>query len=369
MRMKRLLFVLAALLVFQIGIILGILQQMKAPSIDWVAMNEIIHEQGIEAALEVLEQPTESFSEAKMMIALVLILSATIEILLLAGYLIYIQKTVFHPFRSLKRFAGRVAGGDLDIPLPMDKHNAFGAFTESFDLMREALKTSREQEAEANKSKKELIAKLSHDIKTPVASISAVAELMQVSNLDMDDKTLEQLSVIQSKADQINRLVSDLFHATLEELNQLTVTPTEQNSNVLCDILVAADYQKKADLNDIPPCCLVFDVQRLQQVFDNIFSNAYKYGGEHMEVKCSLNENCFVINVYDDGSGVDDEELPLIHEKFYRGKNANSKHGAGLGLYISRYLLTEMGGSMHCQNTNGGFCVTISLKLAGNFEN
>ena len=93
------------------------------------------------------------------------------------GYAVYMYYTMIRPFRKLKGFAERIAGGNLDIPLEMDKKNLFGAFTESFDIMRSELKKARIAEAQANASKKELVAKLSHDIKTPVASIKAVSEV------------------------------------------------------------------------------------------------------------------------------------------------------------------------------------------------
>ena len=71
------------------------------------------------------------------------------------------------PFRKLRRFARDVAAGNLDIPLEMDSYGSFGAFTESFGLMREELKKARENERAADQSKKELVASLSHDINTP----------------------------------------------------------------------------------------------------------------------------------------------------------------------------------------------------------
>lgn len=140
------------------------------------------------------------------------------------GYAVYIQLTVICPFRKLKGFAQRIAGGNLDIPLEMDKRNLFGAFTESFDIMRSELKKARIAEAKAEQSKKELVAKLSHDIKTPVASIKAVSEVgLAVTDNEKDKANYAQII---GKADQINTLVTNLFTATLEELQQLTVAPT-----------------------------------------------------------------------------------------------------------------------------------------------
>jgi len=86
---------------------------------------------------------------------------------------------ILKPFGVMKQFARKIADGDLEFKLSMDKGNYFGAFTESFDLMREELIKARQGEYEANISKKELVAELSHDIKTPVATIKAICELLQ----------------------------------------------------------------------------------------------------------------------------------------------------------------------------------------------
>ena len=85
------------------------------------------------------------------------------------------------PFNKLSSFASSVSKGNLDVPLNMDRHNYFGAFTESFDRMREELKQSSEREAAANRSKQELVAEISHDIKTPVATIKATCEVKKIS--------------------------------------------------------------------------------------------------------------------------------------------------------------------------------------------
>lgn len=156
-------------------------------------------------------------------------------ILLCVSYAVFIDMKIFRPFRKLKDFAKHVAAGNFDIPLEMDRGNQFGAFTESFDLMRDELAKAKESERLANQSKKELVASLSHDIKTPVASIKAVSEVMMLEPLSQDD--LSQLKVIDCKADQINTLITNMFNATLHELQVLSVTVTELPSTVLKDFI------------------------------------------------------------------------------------------------------------------------------------
>lgn len=280
------------------------------------------------------------------------------------GYAFILHFTVVRPFRSLKGFAERVAGGNLDIPLLMDRGNLFGAFTESFDIMRSELKKARIAEAKANAGKKELVAKLSHDIKTPVASIKAVSEVGFAVTKSEKDK--ENYTQIVGKAEQINTLVSNLFTATLEELQQLTVTPTNIESTQIETMLKNADYLHKAAAAFHVPECLVYaDKLRLQQVFDNIFANAYKYANTAISVIAEKAENRIDVVIEDFGSGVPSEELPVLKEKFKRGSNAENIEGAGLGLYIADYFMQQMRGSLNIENGAQGLKITVSLTLSG----
>ncbi len=279
------------------------------------------------------------------------------------GYAVYMHFTIIRPFRKLKGFAERIAGGNLDIPLEMDKRNLFGAFTESFDIMRSELKKARIAEAQAQQSKKELVAKLSHDIKTPVASIKAVSEVgLAVAT---NEKEKANYTHIIGKADQINTLVTNLFTATLEELQQLTVTPTNIESSKVKTMLENADYMHRAAVPDIPECLVYADSLRLQQVFDNIFANSYKYAKTDIVVTAQKADNYIVIGIEDYGGGVNAEELPVLKEKFKRGSNAKNTEGAGLGLYISDYFMKEMYGELNIENGEHGLKVTVTLTLSG----
>lgn len=295
------------------------------------------------------------------------VLSAAIAVqaVVCIGYAVYMHFTITRPFRKLKGFAERVAGGNLDIPLEMDRRNLFGAFTESFDIMRSELKKARLAEAQANASKKELVAKLSHDIKTPVASIKAVSEVgLAVAASEKDSANYIQII---GKADQINTLVTNLFTATLEELQQLTVTPINIESKQIKAMLENADYQHRATIPDIPDCLLYADPLRLQQVFDNIFANSYKYAKTDITVTLQKSETHINLEIEDFGGGVKSEELSILKEKFKRGSNAKNTEGAGLGLYISDYFMKEMHGKLNIENGTHGLKVTVSLRLSGMF--
>ncbi|MCL2364446.1 MAG: HAMP domain-containing histidine kinase [Defluviitaleaceae bacterium] len=267
----------------------------------------------------------------------------------------YCERTILLPFRRMKDFSRSVAEGDLDAPLAMDKQNRFGAFTESFDIMREELR-------KAVQSKKELVATLSHDIKTPIASIKAVTELMLVTTAD--EKAQARLNTITAKAEQVNALITNMFHATLEELQVLHVTPEECGSTEIATMLTNADYEGRAVIAPIPTCLMVADMLRLQQVFDNVISNAYKYADTSIAIKAYFANGHLVIDIQDFGKGVPDAELPHLFDKFYRGGNKDKISGQGLGLYISHYFMKQMQGDMVCENRADGFVVKVLIKLA-----
>ena len=280
-----------------------------------------------------------------------------------AGYYVYLNSSIIKPFQELKGFAERIAGGNLDTPMEMDRHNIFGAFTESFDIMRSELKKSRKAEAKANADKRELVAKLSHDIKTPVASIKAASEVGAA--LTDNEKQKDNYVQIIRKADQINTLITNLFTAALEELKQLSVAPKDMESREIKTLLINADYLRRTEVPDIPECIIYIDKLRLQQVFDNIFANSYKYAGTNIKTEIYLDNKRLAISIEDYGGGIDRDEVLIIKEKYRRGSNVKDVEGAGLGLYISDYFMREMKGELIVENGKNGLKATVMILLSG----
>lgn len=283
-------------------------------------------------------------------------------ILLFGGNLLLISIFIYfiRPFQELQRFSSQIAKGNLDICLPIHKNNFFGAFTESFDIMREELKRAKENEYQANQSKRELVAELSHDIKTPIAAIKATCEVMQIKEKNLD--ILDKVEVIAAKADTIDRLIGNMFHATLEELEVLRVESLEESSLDVEKIFRELKYYGNIVLqNHIPECLVFMDKLRLEQVIDNIVNNSYKYAGTSIIVCFKELWNGIQIKIKDEGQGVSEEEIILVTEKYYRGSNIKGKTGSGLGLYLSKMFMEQMQGGLECYNENG-FVAELFLK-------
>lgn len=283
-----------------------------------------------------------------------------LQIVIIIAWYVYLKKTLITPFKKLNSFAARVAEGNLDMPLEMDKGHVFGEFTESFDLMRSELKKARIAEKKASDDKKEMVAKLSHDIKTPVASIKSTSEIGMA--ITKEDRTKEMFGVINDKTDQIKALVDNLFTSSVQDIAEIDVNPGPQPSEVISTLIRNSDYLNRAGAYEIPECSVYFDKLRLQQVFDNIFMNSYKYADTDMRVAAEISGDYLVVRIADKGPGVKEEEIPLLKEKYRRGSNTNEKDGAGLGLYLANYFMEKMDGQLGLKNAEPGFEVSVYIR-------
>ena len=283
---------------------------------------------------------------------------------------VYIRKAIIRPFAKMKDFASYVAAGDLDRPLEMDKGNMFGAFSESFDIMREELKASRARELFLQKKERELIASLSHDLKTPVTGIKLTSELMAAiffqnegQEITVTEDMTGKMNNICKRADEIGVLVGDLFSSTLEDLGEFKVECSDENSAVIAEIVSKYDDRGLVRISEIPQVIVHIDKLRLSQVIGNIIFNSYKYAGTSIEISFRLDESFLEVSISDSGPGVPEDEIELITNKFYRGREHGDKEGSGLGLYIARILMDKMGGELSVRSENG-LCVTLLIPIS-----
>ena len=243
----------------------------------------------------------------------------------------------------------------------------FGVFSESFDIMREELAESRKREQTLQRKEKELVASLSHDLKTPITGIKLSAELLKAKLTMQGIENVNQIADnIYKKADQMDLLVSDLFFYTLEDLSEFTVNCQDEESSVLSDIIKKNDDKGCIVQSNVPSVLIHIDVKRLGQVIGNIIANSFKYADTKIDVDYRVIKGYLEMQIRDYGPGVPKEELQLITNKFYRGKEVEDtkKEGSGLGLYIAKTLMEKMNGEMICKSEGEGFTVILLIPLS-----
>lgn len=278
----------------------------------------------------------------------------------------YVYFAILRPFDKMKKFAEKIAQGNFDIPLEYERSNYFGAFTWAFDSMRREITKARSCEREAIENNKTVIATLSHDIKTPISSIRAYAEGLEANLDSTPEKRVKYLSVLMRKCDEVSKLTNDLFLHSLSDLDKLKMNMEELE---VCGFVETAVGEIAAEHNDVHlkkpefTALVLADRNRLMQVTENLINNARKYAKTDIDVAVVCADGNVEIHFRDYGPGIPDADMPFIFDKFYRGKNAGNEQGSGLGLYIVKYIVGQMGGQVLLHNHYNGLQVTVCLPV------
>lgn len=275
---------------------------------------------------------------------------------------LYIYLRIVKPFSNMEKYVCEIARGNFDVNLNYERGNFFGEFTWAFDSMRREINTARKSEKNAIINNKTVISTLSHDIRTPIASIRAYSEALQ-ANLDNSiEKRMNYLNVIIKKCDEVSKLTNDLFLHSLSDLDKIKMNFEDVN---ICRLLeeIINEQSINIEINYNKPdfeAVLFIDKNRFIQLVENIISNTNKYAKTAIDIAL-LNETNYVrLTFKDHGNGIADKDMPFIFDKFYRGMNSKNEQGSGLGLYIVKYIVDSFKGEIHLYNDNG---LVVDIKI------
>lgn len=338
-----------------------------------VAVNEIeqlaksgMSEEAVEKAAKLKQQMRKVESREQGTGDMRIFLFCGISIAFILVVFGYVYFSILRPFDKMKVFAEKIAQGNLELPLQYGRSNYFGAFTWAFDSMRREITKARACEREAVENNKTVIATLSHDIKTPIASIRAYAEGLE-ANLDATpEKRAKYLSVLMRKCDEVSKLTNDLFLHSMADLDKLKINPEEVELCGYIKEILAEIAAEREDIQFFEPdfkAVVSADKNRISQIVENLVNNARKYAKSLIDVTMKLAEHNVEIHFRDYGNGIPDEDMPFIFEQFYRGGNCGNEQGSGLGLYIVKYIAGHMGGTVTLHNHVNGLEAVVSLPL------
>ena len=235
-------------------------------------------------------------------------------------------------------------------------------------LYQEAQEAIREREA--------FLAVASHEIKNPLTTLFGRSQTLQRRLERRDDAARElfDVGIIIDSSQRINHLISDLLDASRMESGQLSVDPVPLDLGRLIH-RVAAQIQSSAPDHRITiseqamMLAVAGDSRRLEQVFQNLFTNAIKYSpaGGVVEIEIAMRDARARISVRDNGMGIPADALPHLFKRFYRVSRASNEQisGSGIGLYIVKEIVANHGGTVEVSSTEDvGSTFTVSLPLA-----
>lgn len=287
----------------------------------------------------------------------------------------YISRTILKPVRELSIATEKITQGDLEFSITYKKNDELGRFCQAFETMRVRLRDSLEKQREYEKSRIEMIAGISHDLRTPISSIKGYVEGL-IDGVAEDQAMVDRyLAVIKGKTEQLDRQIEDLFQFSQLEVGRLEINPIEMDSRKLLEnIFQELELQwentqlKLNIIRPVPTVRIKADKQRIEQVIGNLINNAIQYAGEgsSIEINSYLEANELHISVRDNGQGIAADDLPYIFDRFYRGEKSRSRRygGTGLGLATCMYLIEAHGGRIWAESIEGeGAVFTFTIPV------
>lgn len=273
---------------------------------------------------------------------------------------------ILTPIDDLVKAAQRVGEGDLSQPISCEDSAELEPVMIAFNNMQEHLISERERIEAYEKSRTDLVAGISHDLRTPLTAVKGYIKGLQDGIANTPEKQARYLEIAYRRTGDVERLLHQLFLFSKMETGNLELN----RENVdLEEVLQKTVYDLNRELN-AEQGYLVFeageglhpvsvDMEQLARILANLTENSMKYAGvSPVRMSLSLRREADGEHVLfsDNGQGVPEEALPMLFEEFWREDKARSgkkNKGSGLGLYIVRYLVEAHGGRVTAYNQDG----------------
>lgn len=311
-------------------------------------------------------------------------LALTSALLVFAGltaitFGVFISRAITDGIFDLVGAAERLARGDLSARLDVKGNDELSGLAETFNWMAGNLQQVDEQKRMLEKTRRDLIAWVSHDLRTPLASMRVMVEAIADGVVD-DRVTVERyLRNTQSEIQHLSHLIDDLFELAQLDVGHLQLFFQEASlRDLISDTL--GTMKPQADAKQVKLSGSVADgidliymaPEKIQRVLYNLINNAIAYTPSGGEIKLTvkiMGANV-LIEVHNTGGAIDSADLPYIFNSFYRGersrrRNENGERGAGLGLAIARGFIEAHKGKIWVESlpaTGTKFSFTIPLK-------
>ena len=312
-------------------------------------------------------------SQHDLLLATVLLVFAGLMAMAL-GY--FLSSTMTDRMDLLKQAAEKLARGNLGTRVPVSGRDELAMLAESFNQMASQLQAMNNKQRELERLRKDLIAWVSHDLQTPLASMRAILEALSDGMVEDPDTVNRYLNTAQRDIRSLSALIDDLFQMAQLDAGGI---PLEKEGASLVDLISdtlesfsALASQQEITLDgsaevDVDP--VLMDTQRIGRVLNNLIGNALRHtpAKGQVEVRARRAGSGVEVTIRDSGEGIRAEDLPKVFESFYRGEKSRSRAtgGAGLGLAIARGIVHAHGGEIRVESQPGDTRFIFTLPNGG----
>ena len=309
----------------------------------------------------------------KHILAFVLLFFVIFVMLMMFFYVMLIKNKI----RYLEEITSKleiISHGNFEIDLPLKGSDELGAMAETVNLMASKLKDAREEERKLEKAKNDLIANISHDLRTPLTSTLGYLELIRKTDTNREENLSRYVDIALRKCKELKVLIDKLFeYSKLNNVDSTTVKSNISIGELLEQVIMGfmpalkeAGMEYRLFFSD-DKLIVNADPMLLIRVFDNLISNAINYGkkGKYLDIELSKAEGEAVVKVINYGNPISKEDLPFLFERYYQAKtNAPRKGSSGLGLAIVKRIVDIHDGRIVVLSADDKTVFQVNLRIS-----
>ncbi|CAM3423249.1 HAMP domain-containing sensor histidine kinase [Paenibacillus lupini] len=313
--------------------------------------------------------PVANFFKRLFPLVLLTLLAA---LALTNGLLTYlVSRSIIKPLYALQEAAGRIREGDLDHAVKLRRQDEIGQLGSAFEEMRVRLRSSIGAQLQLEQNRKELLANISHDLKTPITAIQGCTECLRDGIADTEEKRQKYVQMIAGKTTEMNRMIEELqLYSTLDtgklpfhwESVDLTLYLDQMVKELRHDPRLSG-VQVSLSLgicrSESESVMIQSDRQKLHRVLMNLVDNSLQHmKTEPKSIQFVLGQQAdgmIVLEFQDNGEGIPEDALPRVFDRFFRAESSRSpgKGNSGLGLAIVKQIIEAHGGTVEAASCNG----------------
>ena len=292
-------------------------------------------------------------------------------------------KVIMKPLNLLDSATERIGRGNFSQPVNYNEEDEFRKVCRNFDNMQILMKEEKEKNRAYEKARINMIAGISHDLRTPLTSVKGYIKGVLDGVADTQEKRTRYLETAYKKSCSIDALITKLSEYSKMEtgkmntfiqktdMKKLLTQYINNKAEELADSKIKLFYDNRLSPENDFLCML--DKEQFVRIAENLIENSIKYADAKplkivfsVELESVENSYYLKIDIFDNGKGVEEDKLPHIFDLFYRGDESrnSSNEGNGIGLYVCKYMVESWHGKISAYNQNG-FHTKILLPVCG----
>lgn len=304
--------------------------------------------------------------------------AAVIVILVLTNAILtyFVSKSILVPIRKLSEAAGKISEGNLEYSVKSSSRDELGQLSNTFEDMRLKLKEAERMQKQYERNRQELIASISHDLKTPLTSIKGYVSGIQDGIAGTPEKLERYMNKISRNANDMDALIDELFLYSKLDLEQMPFHFEKVRlDSFFADYIEELSYKMEREngraeliLEGEQGFLAEADREKLNRAVMNITQNSLKYmdkTSKQIQIRLTSGTEDIEVEIKDNGAGIGKEDLPRIFDSFYRtdASRNSATGGSGLGLSIARKIIEGHGGRIWAASEPGkGTSIHFTLK-------